>query len=1051
MRSLAIRASAGTGKTYELALHYIARLAQGASPDRIVATTFTRKAAGEIMARVLARMADAAHDPALLPTLDSELRAIHVSLEAPPIEALTTQSCTEMLRRTCLAFDRINVSTIDAFFVRMLAPLTPEAKLASMPALADERSEDIRRIRAAALQATLDHMPHELALGLLDALNAGRDSRVVAARLDAAVAALHATFLAAPAQAWDSLRLPEKPLCADADTIADELERQADLVGNKQISKGYRETARAARAHDWPALMRGGPGRRVAEGATDYYGKPIEQPALHALKALVGIAAYELAAANRRKTLALRDVLTAFSSRYLSLLRSRDVLLFSELPEVLASCLQTLDDDERSYRLSLSPDHLLLDEFQDTNREQWQVLRMLLHGREPHDGRGKVSLFCVGDPKQAIYGWRGGCAAVFDGIADDVPGLVWQDRSTSHRSSQVILDWVDRVFGNLPNLAPAAAYPAVIEQWRSTYRSHVAARELPGFAELLVLPESDAPADAESDDGLDPEANVPVSAASYAAQIAMRHPWATCGVLTRTNTAAASVAYALQSAGLDVSLEGPGAIADDPAVELVLSAFLLADHPGSSADAFHVFHSPLRGLLRISEDSIGEQQRVSRLLRRLIAAYGYGDVVVRLSRALAPWGGARTARRLTQLTEDADEYDRTPGARPADFVDWVRSRTANEPSPAQIRVLTIHQSKGLEFDVVILPELATRIIPASPTFVTKRRREAGPIEEVHAYPSAATRMACPQLAEAARQHRDREFSDALNVLYVAMTRARHALHMLIPMLQMKKDGTAQRARETLASILRCAFGLESADPPGPVVSGDPQWWERVEPSRDPLRGVATRAPLPPARVTFVATTPRRTWTEDAPSSLAPHGAHLVRDLLATDAEALDHGAILHAFLQRVEWIDGGPPDDEALARLARAAVPGRSDQWIAERIDRFHQLLRGDAVRQALTRPVGDVELWQERAFAVRIGSRLSRGRIDRLELHRSPHGLDRAVVTDIKTDRIEADAAPARSSLYRPQMAAYREAVSVMLQIPIARVSTRLLFLEPDLLVEVE
>ena len=57
-----IRASAGTGKTYQLAVRFIGLLAAGVRPDEILATTFTRKAAGEILDRVLFWLAKAASD-----------------------------------------------------------------------------------------------------------------------------------------------------------------------------------------------------------------------------------------------------------------------------------------------------------------------------------------------------------------------------------------------------------------------------------------------------------------------------------------------------------------------------------------------------------------------------------------------------------------------------------------------------------------------------------------------------------------------------------------------------------------------------------------------------------------------------------------------------------------------------------------------------------------------------------------------------------------------------------------------------------------------------
>src|ERR1700688_1585778 len=59
-----IRASAGSGKTHQLTNRYLGLLAAGVEPDAILATSFTRKAAGEILDRVLSRLAEAAGDAA---------------------------------------------------------------------------------------------------------------------------------------------------------------------------------------------------------------------------------------------------------------------------------------------------------------------------------------------------------------------------------------------------------------------------------------------------------------------------------------------------------------------------------------------------------------------------------------------------------------------------------------------------------------------------------------------------------------------------------------------------------------------------------------------------------------------------------------------------------------------------------------------------------------------------------------------------------------------------------------------------------------------------
>ncbi len=100
-----VRASAGTGKTYELSNRFIALLACGEKPERILATTFTRKAAGEVRERVMRRLAAAALDPREAARLG---------------EAIGKKiSCTEagnLLQAVLKNQHRLNICTLDSFF-----------------------------------------------------------------------------------------------------------------------------------------------------------------------------------------------------------------------------------------------------------------------------------------------------------------------------------------------------------------------------------------------------------------------------------------------------------------------------------------------------------------------------------------------------------------------------------------------------------------------------------------------------------------------------------------------------------------------------------------------------------------------------------------------------------------------------------------------------------------------------------------------------------------------------------------------------------------------
>src|SRR5438309_7216165 len=100
-----IRASAGSGKTHRLTNRYLGLLAAGAEPDAILATTFTRKAAGEIFDRVLQRLATAAADAAETQGLADQLG----------VEKLTSPDLVSVLRRTLRNLHRVRISTLDSF------------------------------------------------------------------------------------------------------------------------------------------------------------------------------------------------------------------------------------------------------------------------------------------------------------------------------------------------------------------------------------------------------------------------------------------------------------------------------------------------------------------------------------------------------------------------------------------------------------------------------------------------------------------------------------------------------------------------------------------------------------------------------------------------------------------------------------------------------------------------------------------------------------------------------------------------------------------------
>ena len=112
-------------------------------------------------------------------------------------------------------------------------------------------------------------------------------------------------------------------------------------------------------------------------------------------------------------------------------------------------------------------------------------------------------------------------------------------------------------------------------------------------------------------------------------------PEASIAVLVQTNDQAAAMLDALRRLGVEASGEGTGAVADDPAVAVVIAALILADHPGDTIAAFHVTGSPLGGVIGLRSRGPAES---------LAAWRNSGRTLRSAAPRLCSWSGPRALR-----------------------------------------------------------------------------------------------------------------------------------------------------------------------------------------------------------------------------------------------------------------------------------------------------------------------------------------------------------------------------------------------------------------------
>ena len=1017
---VAIRASAGSGKTYQLTNRFIRLVLDGEAPDHILATTFTRKAAGEIVDRVLSRLAKAVLDP-------KECEAL---AEATRFPRLSPEVAGDALLSTTRVLHRVNISTIDSFFVGIAKAFSFELGYPPRWDIVEPSVEDA--MRSEAVNASLSGELNAV-VTLIRLLAKGEFDRSVAARVRDTVKNLHGVYLDAPDSAWHHLVLQAEP---DLEWIDDLLRQLDDAVtftddANDKMSQALSRNLDAARSRRWHDVFKNGPAKKVLEGSHEYWKHEIPPEIDDLLGALIEQIRAVLMKSLIDRAAATHKLLATYDRHLSGLKRTSGDLSFDDVTRSLstASLLGSLDDV--FFRLDSRIHHLLLDEFQDTSLTQWRVLRPLAQEVASH-ATGDRSIFLVGDVKQAIYGWRGGVADIFDTLDGELPGLRWKPLDRSWRSSNTIIRTVNYAFEDLQGNQALQDDQAAARLWQQGFNRHKTQWvDLPGYACLEVA--------SEPEEGESPKLPVYRRAADIIASVARDCPGASVGVLTRKNDAVRHMIFELRKRGITASEEGGNPITDSAAVSIILSLMRLADHPGDSVARFHVATSPLGEHLGL-DNSKRSAAKVSSYLREHLFQQGYGTSVLRWSEVLAPHCDPREARRLGQLVRLAHQHDHAATLRADDFVAFASSERVEDPTAANVRVMTIHKSKGLEFDVVVLPELDERLVGQTPAVLVESPSPTSPPTKVVPYANESERLAIPELETMARQWRTGQVRESLSLLYVALTRAVHALHMVV-----QPKNPDWRYPQTFAGLLRHSLGQGNHALAGKVLFelGDENWHTHKEwkakpeqPKQVVVEGVQLKA----------SNVRQRGLPRTSPSAMEGGELLQLADLMRLDTSALQRGSIIHGMFELVEWLEQSPPSKAALRGVARAA--GATHDQVDALVQDFEAMILRPQVARALSRssylrPDHTLHVYRELPFALREEGKLITGAMDRVvvrKLGRLVHDVD---VLDYKTDSVDEDSMQDRVEHYRPQIDAYRRAAARVFGVTESQVSGRLVFVQ--------
>jgi ATP-dependent helicase/nuclease subunit A len=1081
----ALSASAGTGKTHVLTARVLRLLLSGVPPSAILCLTFTKAGAAEMAERIHSRLAH------WVRLKEGSLGAELAALGEEPHPDLRDRART-LFAEVLDSPGGLRIQTIHAFAQSLLgafpaeADLAPgfrpiegrEAQLLARATLADmlveaERGGDLPLIR------DLQSLSHRLG-------EAGAEAFLKrCARAPAALDAFGAREAIEPALRR-ALGVPagdvEEAIAALCNDDAFDV---AGLRRIGQLNRGWGSKGGLDRASICERWLAAAPSARAqlleelhsvwarkdGEPRSFTRGQAPSDPDYPAL----ATAAFEMCARllALRRTAGLAASLAAglragqaFARAYAASKRVAGVLDFDDLIGSAERLLTTPGmGDWVRYKLDQSIDHILVDEAQDTNAQQWNIVRAL--SEEFFAGEGAVSrhrtIFTVGDFKQAIFGFQGTDPRQFDlartwfGSAAEAVGRDFFDLSMdrSFRSSPPVLALVDRLLECLGHQALGLPSPPNRHQTRHERRAGSVVLWRPLRREAI-----------EAEDG-DPgeEGWLSDAVRAYAGELARQirdwldHPFRIEAtgrpirpediliLVRRRGDLAALIVARLHAEGVPVAgvdrllLNAPLAVRDllaaarfavQPHDDLNLACLLVSPLFGwSQDDLFDLAHGRERALwpqLRQRQDLHRRRPGTIEELAELLAMTDYASPYQFFETILSgPLEGRRRLLErlgpeardpIEELLASAVEFETAAAPALQRFLDWFARgdveivRDPSAPLDA-VRVMTVHGSKGLQAPVVILADACgdpdRRGGGVAGSFATMRLDERG---EVPIFRPRKDELVEP-LASELREQEERERQEYWRLLYVALTRAEERLFVGGALGGADDGGPAEaswhRAVETALASLGCTW------------HDDPRWGAamRFGEQQLPMR-------RPPAPASEAAMLPDWTQSQAPPEARPPRP--LVPSALgdedwidppptAATRVAADRGRLLHRLFERLPAVS---PEE-------RAAT---ADRWLELSAGVADPELRRSLVDDACTiiAEPAFADIFGSQAFAeapiaavTGDGSVVS-GTVDRLVV-----ADDRIRVVDFKTGRTVPATESEIPGAHLRQMAAYVAALEII------------------------
>lgn len=675
-----------------LVVRYLSLLFQGAEPSKILALTFTNKAAREMSERVVVTL--------------EELEFRGELSEIAKVTGLSQEYLLQNRQRILNEFLNAHskIMTIDSFFTQILrkfslyASLMPDFNTFAAQHELKLMSRFLKEVSVAGKRSTLINLSLQSKKRLGDIFALLDEFYVKKEELS------HLKFTPLKLQTYEqNTRLAFIELkkivesCKGASsTVLKAVEAQSfeEITAKSWIGReslNYRTFSKCYTPEMDTYLL-------SIQTAIKEYNRAKEQNFFYGLSELVDIYV------KSKKALYMED----------------SELSFSDVTSLVYEILHRLNDSEFLYfRLDAQIEHMLLDEFQDTSILQYEILRPLIS--EITSGSGifdNGSFFFVGDVKQSIYRFRGGVSALFGEVvrqnATEVEKLV-----TNYRSQKEVIEFVNRAFlGNIKEYTPQLV--------RSDAQK--------GYVEVL---QNDEPLEATIE-----QVKRLIELGANVDDIA---------ILCATNGDGEMIKNELQVEGIEVVTETTTKLINQRSVQAMLEylKYLYFEEEIYKRNFFALINQEVKKIHKVDVNA----GKLVDIVKRAIDEYKLFSDSFHLIRFI------NAVSRYSDIEALLFEYERMDTSAAASDISGVR-------------VLTVHKSKGLEYEHVIVMDRLKRAPAARDAIIYEY--DGISLENIYLRTKGRDEIDL-EYASAIAKEKKLVHEDSLNALYVAFTRAKENL------------------------------------------------------------------------------------------------------------------------------------------------------------------------------------------------------------------------------------------------------------------------------------